>query len=76
MYATYVAQLTRKSTVKLDGCATDAINPAATPPIAAPRFIVRRCSAYAGERRAAGVSAASSADCDGQNEPLPAPQTT
>ena len=59
MYARYVAQLTRKRTVKLDGCATEAMRPAATPPIAAPRFIVSRCSAYAGERRAGGVSAAS-----------------
>jgi hypothetical protein len=62
--------------VKDDGCATDAISPAATPPTAAPRFMVSRSNANAGARRGAGVSPARSVDCDGQNEPLPAPQTT
>ena len=75
-YATNVAQLTTNRIVNVDGCATEATSPAVSPPTAAPRFIVRRCSAYAGERRAGGVRPARSADCDGQNEPLPMPQTT
>ncbi len=62
MYATYVAALTAKRTVNDEGCDTEAMSPAATPPIAAPRFIVRRCSAYAGERREGGVRPASRAD--------------
>ena len=74
-YPTNVAALTAKRTVKLDGCATEAMSPATTPPIATPRFITRRCSAYAPARRPGGASAARSADCAGQKEPLPAPQT-
>ncbi len=74
--ATKVAALTANRIVKLDGCATEAISPATTPPTATPRFITRRWSAYAPGRRPGGARAASSADCAGQNEPLPAPQTT
>ena len=57
------------------GFPTEAIRPATTPPTATPTFIESRCSAYAGARRVAGVRAARSADCDGQNEPLPIPQS-
>ena len=57
------------------GSPTDAIRPATTPPIATPPFIESRWSAYAGALRAAGVSPASSADWEGQNDPLPMPHS-
>src|ERR671928_1245278 len=75
MYARNVPQSTRKSAVNVPGCVTDATNPAASPPTATPRFIARRCSAYAGARFVGGASAVIIADCEGQNAPLPNPQT-